>query len=349
MSLLRMNDRCVVTASTLAALLLFGPQGAAAEPPNAFELTLDSDQGTLLFEVPAGWTPEADKEGSSTVSFVSSRDQEFVVLVSVIAATGGHSIATDEIRGLAQGMGEAQLATALQTRIELREIKGEQARGFLFHLTDRKPEKGPGDFREVNSGPVIIGPCLASVTILRHSGDEATLEAAVAMIASARHRPKEAAQSGGEGDSGTRRLGLAGKSWALVVDLPGFELVDSGSRPDGSGTMIHLARGELNVSATLERRPDLLSTEACRADYWKEAAKSPLPKSDIRQLTAGALATVHWFVLEFQGASVRQKHVNAYLFRDGVCIDLHLSKVHHEAEDDKLFTAILGSVRFSDT
>lgn len=150
--------------------------------------------------------------------------------------------------------------------------------------------------------------------------------------------------------AGTQTLSLPDKSWSLLVDLPGFKRDGRRTRPDGSGTMIQASNKKTHLVASvfLESRPDLDSTEACKADYWGKASKSPLPKSEVQHVTVGPMAAVHWLVREYRGLPLMQKHVNAYLYRDGVCIDVHLSKVQYEPKDEALLTAVLTSVRFSD-
>lgn len=150
--------------------------------------------------------------------------------------------------------------------------------------------------------------------------------------------------------AGTQALSLPGKSWSLLIDLPGFKRDDQGTRPDGSGTMIQASnkKTDLVASVFLESRPDLDSTEACKADYWGKASKSPLPKSEVQHVTIGSMAAVHWLVREYRGLPLMQKNINAYLYRDSVCIDVHLSKVTYESKDEALFTTVLTSVRFSD-
>ena len=49
------------------------------------------------------------------------------------------------------------------------------------------------------------------------------------------------------------------------------------------------------------------------------------------------------------GRSIRQQNVHAHLFRDGVCMEIHLSKVLYEPDDERLFEAVLRTVRFADT
>ena len=156
-----------------------------------------------------------------------------------------------------------------------------------------------------------------------------------------------AGQSTGSED--TASLSLEGKTWSLLVDLPKFKIEERKTRPDGSGTMIRGAsrKTDVVVSVFLERAPNLQSMEECKEYYWGQASRSPLPKSEIKHEVTGSMALVHWLVKEFQGISVMQKNVNAYLYRDGVCVDIHLSKVEYKAADDALFTAVLDSVRYS--
>jgi tetratricopeptide (TPR) repeat protein len=148
---------------------------------------------------------------------------------------------------------------------------------------------------------------------------------------------------------GTQKLALPGKSWSLLIDLPNFEQDRIETRPDGKGVMIQASHRDYGVVASvfLESRPDLDSTEACKEDYWSRSARAPLPKSGIKFGAQGSLATVHW-KLGNEGDAFQQRHVNAYLYRDGVCADVHLSKFPAAPSDEKAFAAVLDTLRFSD-
>jgi hypothetical protein len=60
------------------------------------------------------------------------------------------------------------------------------------------------------------------------------------------------------------------------------------------------------------------------------------------------MALVRAMIEEMDGRPVRQQNVHAHLFRDGVCVELHLSKVLYAPEDEGLFEAVLRTVRFAD-
>jgi len=102
------------------------------------------------------------------------------------------------------------------------------------------------------------------------------------------------------------------------------------------------------VSAFLERNPELGSKEQCRDFYWAKLQKSPNKYSDVTMPGRGAMALVRGMVAEAQGRPVRWQNVHAHLFRDGVCMEIHLSKVLYEPDDERLFEAVLRTVRFAD-
>lgn len=150
---------------------------------------------------------------------------------------------------------------------------------------------------------------------------------------------------------GVWRLQLPDKPWALTIDLPGFVLDEQWPGRNGTRRMIrvHDTETQVIVSAFLERNPELASKEACRDRYWAKLQRSPFPYSDVTMPARGSMALVRATIAEVQGRPVRQQNVHAHLFRDGVCMEIHLSKVRYEPEDERLFEAVLRTVRFVET
>lgn len=64
------------------------------------------------------------------------------------------------------------------------EVRGRGAFGLLYHLTDRNPEQGPGDYREARQGMMLLPPYVASVTVLTHSEDTSSAERAFDLLKS---------------------------------------------------------------------------------------------------------------------------------------------------------------------
>ena len=151
--------------------------------------------------------------------------------------------------------------------------------------------------------------------------------------------------------SGTHVLQLPEHPGQLQIDLPGFVLAERRAGPNEPHVMFRASHEETGVivSAFLERNPDFTSKEQCRAHYAAKLQRSPLPYSDIEQAGRGRMAVWRGMVREVVDRPVRQQNVHAHLFRDGVCIEIHLSKVRYAPDDERLFEAVLRTVRFSDS
>jgi hypothetical protein len=175
-----MMERKIVAVVFLLALALAA--NAFAEP-----LVVPLPDGAKLeLAVPAAWKATHEAAGPAvTVRLSPSSQGDFVVLLTVMPVQPGSPTSTPEgVREAVTKGGNEQLASALQKTLELTEIKGPQAIGYLYHLTDRNPEKGPGDYREANQGAVLIGQRVIAVTILTHSGDSATVDKVKEMLSS---------------------------------------------------------------------------------------------------------------------------------------------------------------------
>jgi hypothetical protein len=149
---------------------------------------------------------------------------------------------------------------------------------------------------------------------------------------------------------GVWRLQLPDKPWALVIDLPGFVLDEQWPGRNGTLRMIraHDPETRVIVSAFLERNPELGSKEQCRDLYWAKLQKSPSTYSDVTMPARGAMALVRATIAEAGGRPVRQQNIHAHMFRAGVCMEIHLSKMLYEPDDERLFEAVLRTVRFAD-
>jgi hypothetical protein len=144
------------------------------------------DGAKLELAVPASWKAAHETAGPAVTVKLSPSDKgDFAVLLTVLQVQPGSPASTPEgVREATIQSGNQQLPTAVQKTLELTEIKGPQAIGYLYHLTDRNPEKGPGDYREANQGALLVGRHVITVTILTHTGDSATVDQAKEMLRS---------------------------------------------------------------------------------------------------------------------------------------------------------------------
>lgn len=144
------------------------------------------DGGKLELAVPGSWKAAHETAGPAvTVNLSPSDKGDFSILLTALPVLPGSPASTPEgLREATIQSGNELLSTALQKSLELTELKGPQAIGYLYHLTDRNPEKGPGDYREVHQGALLIAQRVITFTILTHTGDSETIDKAREMLRS---------------------------------------------------------------------------------------------------------------------------------------------------------------------
>jgi hypothetical protein len=154
------------------------------------------------------------------------------------------------------------------------------------------------------------------------------------------------------------KLSLPSTNWGLEIPATGFAILRDATRPDGNVRYLSAddrARG-LNLSVFLERMPRSENAKQCREFYWERLRKSPAMMDQVKLSERGEIAVLEYTDKnpgrllpedarkKFEG--LEHRHLNAYLAKDGVCIDIHLSKVLKPSEGVS-FNFILDGVRFS--
>lgn len=145
-------------------------------------------------------------------------------------------------------------------------------------------------------------------------------------------------------------LRLPDREWSLVLDLPGFDLEEKDTRPDDLGVvkqMLNESTGVV-VSAFIEASPESDSVRACKEQYWERMSRSPFQMADVREEARSDMLLVHWRIPKQRRAPLDQQNTNAYLYRDGACIDVHVSKVNLQPQDEALFDAVIRGIRYAE-
>lgn len=146
-------------------------------------------------------------------------------------------------------------------------------------------------------------------------------------------------------------LALPNRGWALEIQAAGFATQRDETREDGNARYFYATNSDsnLNMSVLLEKTPSSQSRTHCRAYYWENLKKrSPLKMDDVRMSDPGHVAVLEYMVKQYQDLQVEQKNLNAYLAKDGVCVDIHLSKVQFRSGEESLFTAVLDGLRVAE-
>jgi hypothetical protein len=98
------------------------------------------------------------------------------------------------------------------------------------------------------------------------------------------------------------------------------------------------------LTAYLEGDAGISTAAGCRDHYWELSEDVPLERSNVRMTEQGDIAMVWWDVEAFDGREVHQRHLNAYLARDGACADVHVSKALFQPQDQAAFDAVIAGL-----
>jgi len=346
--------RALLAAAIIIAVLPL-PTSAATK-----DLLVGSEQlsfGSLQIDLPPGWVVQyndADSPSGIAYSFIAAGGKEFTLLVTAFPAMEERS--PEERCALARNFAEEGVKFFADTAEESEiPIQAEEGQGnCLYHIsmTDKTVDKPTmEDFKYATTGGMATGHLFASFTILHNVKDEPEIETALQMLRTARH-------VGGPDDpyataAAAIRLGYPGRHWSLVIDASGMEL----DAPESAGGGTRWAFGghseEQDLMMTLLFEPADLKDDpkAYRKRYRKKvfrevSKKLPVKQEEIRETDQGAMALL-WYTNVVEGV-MRQPNVNAFLVRDAVWIDIHLSSTQDEETAHEMFDKFLDAVRFEE-
>jgi hypothetical protein len=147
------------------------------------------------------------------------------------------------------------------------------------------------------------------------------------------------------------RLTVPGEAWSLELPAPGFALRQYEAPAHGRHRYFLAVKSgsDVTVSAALDRIPQSTSALACRDFYWSQLqARSPLQMDDVRLTGSESDAGLEYVIHEVRGLRIEQKHINRYLARGGVCVDVHVSKIHYVEADEPALRDMLRAVQLVD-
>ena len=169
-----------------------------SRPASAEKKLLELPDGTTVqITLPQGWVASWKVAGGVGTAEISGEPgTDALVLITILPTLPPDSSVKDapSLRQMVEAQGQQQLPTALQEKLTITELHLSEGAGFVYHLTDRNPEKGPGDYREVHQGALLSGGRLLTVTALSHPNDARFVASALELLASIRVLRKEAAE-----------------------------------------------------------------------------------------------------------------------------------------------------------
>lgn len=148
------------------------------------------DHGELALSVPDAWVDNLHQPPDRlppTITFKEMSGASFEVLVTPIWAAPGHAMPTqEEAKRIVQGGADKAAEQAIEKNIPIRNLVGAAGRGFYFQATDKAP--APGEYKIMTQGAIVLADLIVTFTALTNDGQGEIVAAALAMVASAKHR-----------------------------------------------------------------------------------------------------------------------------------------------------------------
>lgn len=140
---------------------------------------------------------------------------------------------------------------------------------------------------------------------------------------------------------------LANRTWGIKLDLPGFRRMEQEVLPDGR-LYLYIANDQTKVlvTVTLEEILPQMVKSGCREVLDFRAKRNDrVKKKDVKLTARGPFVALEYLVPAWEGKPIRQKNIFLCMLYDDVFVDVHLSKVEYEPEDNGLFQEVIENLK----
>lgn len=352
----------LAACATAGARRPAGPTAEAERPAWTSRALEVPGHGRLVLSLPPGWAvsePVEGEAGAPAVRLTRAGDR-FLVLLTPMWNPGEPESPperADSARLFAELARREALAGSVEAAISLEELAGPEVRGAYFSATDRtlvgRPT-GADEYRHVLQGAAAVGPVILAFTCL-DDGPGPWRADVLEVVRGARHVPDGDAEEGEalEPMPGVRteplRVALPGRSWAVLVDLPGFEVarVGGGAGKEAEHVLARSPQTDVVASVLLAPAGEARDAAGCRERAVARIRASLPGLEDLERAEGGGAAAVTYVVPDGAGGAP-EWHAHAFLWREGVCVAVHVSKADPDQEDAARLDAILSSVRLAE-
>lgn len=297
----------------------------------ALRLTPPAEWKEAAVETPAGAPP--------TIAFRRDGDVRGALMVSVLwnAVDVPRFVSAEELREICLRARTPLQGGTVEKDLPLQPLEGPQAKGFYFEATDKnyvapagKPR--PDDYPTLVHGELLVGPAIASFTILTDlKGNVAEVEALAAIRAATFEPGGDAAPS----------AEIDGAGVSLRLDLSGFARTEGEKHiRDAYYSLGFFVREEsgLNLSILVDDKGDMEFADLERAGVAQ--SRGYLKFRAGGKVESEAVDEPKGFLVGFPSELSRADAAGHFLqqwyfetFHQGKWLELHFSKVSKDGED----------------
>ena len=287
----------------------------------------------VAIELRDAWKEDGAPDPNTISAGIAGRMQVLVTALPPRAGDVG-------VRKLVQEAADNYGPQSVEKKADLKPLKGAQAEGFYFTVTD--PAPGPGDFLFMRQGAVAVGGAWTTFTILFNKGaereaDDATTTVA-AMTFGKRLQPLPA--SGIEQTATELRLGIPSVKPVISIPAEDWKVDEQKRGPEGGVYyLLTSVKRRLVYSVYIEKKFDCPSAEKCLesslGNQQFRAAK------DLQRSTQGPFKFARFYLDQPGGMPLAQANVLASTIVDGLWFDVRLSKTEAQRPDMAALTEFL--------
>ena len=144
------------------------------------------------------------------------------------------------------------------------------------------------------------------------------------------------------------KLEIPKQGWSIAFDSPALSQPQESRRGEGEYAF-KANSGRFNISLFVENPGGPGKTHRdCYEFYWAQSGRNPrIAKDTVHSSETPRYVRVQYdIVVEFQGQSIRQRHVHYYFAFQQKWVDLHISIFAPTKADDDTFGAFDRSLRY---
>ncbi|MGH8265580.1 MAG: hypothetical protein ACRETU_00205 [Steroidobacterales bacterium] len=174
-----------IPAGMLLGCLALAVAGAATKDASTSRHDFPAGSGTLQLDVPNEWaagTTAPAPMGLTSIQFGSEIDPRFQVLLTPFPSIDAQAV-EETVKHAAEQIGPQ----SIEGDPKLEQLSGAQGSGWFFSATDKqyadpKIVPGPGEYKYVTQGTLVVGKIALVFTILTNEDGRAVSDAALAMV-----------------------------------------------------------------------------------------------------------------------------------------------------------------------
>jgi hypothetical protein len=240
-----------------------------------------------------------------------------------------------------QRTADQALPRAVEKEARLVELRGKQAAGYYFSLTDKESTSAPGDYKYMTQGSFLTGCVLTVFTVLQHDSSRAEKDLALRMFAEAAYSPTETAEPAAPNPEALQidetarghRLSMPVSRLALTIPKGGFKRATSKAGSAASSPRYFYFTDEarrLQLSGWFESAQGFSGVKKFWEGETAQWRRSNLPEPrNVSFTKIGGWEAILYDVPDAAGPS---SHVRAHWVQGDTWIDLHLSTMSGSRE-----------------